>query len=532
MRYLLIFSCLAAAVLAGGADQAAALLKKGDAKRAAEAAQRLADKDPANIDAWVVLADALVALGEPADAWEKIEVAIEKNPKEARLSMKLGDVFLKMAERELAGARDATAIQNYYLDAERNYGEALEKDGKLADALYGQAYANFYMNRKEKARELISKCLDMQRDHGRCLALQAYVFYTERKYVEAATIYENALKADDSDPIDMVRYGHCLLVLKKTDEAKAAYLAAVKRHPENDIAIRSGLLNLAGKSYDKLKPWLEEATKTIPNSSKIWFHLGYANFRAKDYKAAEKCFRKAIKIATGQTDYHYYLGHCLEAQGNARGALDEYRKSLKLNSAYSLPMAQFEGIILGMSQDIDAAEKLYDELLELAPNNGWIRNNYALMLRNWAEARGAAKDSNPAPAARKRIKRSGEVYEQAAAILTKEAQVQSDCGLLFEFYPVNRDDKKAEQYFTEALVISEWTYRDAWSGILRLARRTKNWELMKEHAEGMIGALEGRGLNVVAPVGGGAPRELKNETPRILEQAKSALRLAEKRLGE
>jgi tetratricopeptide (TPR) repeat protein len=532
MRYLLIFCCLAAVAWAGGADQAAALLKKGEAKRAAAAAQKLADKDPGNIDAWVVLADALIAQGEPADAWEKIEGAIEKNPKEARLSMKLGDVFLKMAEKELAGAQDATAIQNYYLDAERNYAEALEKDAKLADALYGQAFANFYMNRKEKARELISKCLGMQRDHGKCLALQAYVFYTERKYVEAATIYENALKADDSDPISMVRYGHCLMVLKKNDEARAAYLAALKRHPENDVAIRSGLYNLAGRSYAKMKPWLEEATKAIPNSSKIWYHLGYANFSAKDYKAAEKCMRKALGIKSGAAEYHYYLGHSLEAQGNARGALDEYRKALTINSAYAQPTAQFEGIILAMSQDIDAAEKLYDELLELVPNNGWIRNNYALMLRNWAEARGAARDDNPAPAVRKRIARSGEVYEQAAAILTKEAQVQSDCGLLFEFYPVNRNDKKAERYFTEALVISEWTYRDAWSGILRLARRTKNWELLKEHAEGMIGALEDRGLNVVAPVGGGVPRELKNETPRILEQAKAALRLAEKRLAE
>ena len=102
MRNLSILLCLAAATWAGGADQAAALLKKGETDRAANAAQNLVDKDAANIDAWVVLADALVAKGEPADAWEKLEVAIEKNPKEARLSMKLGDVGSQNVVRAVA----------------------------------------------------------------------------------------------------------------------------------------------------------------------------------------------------------------------------------------------------------------------------------------------------------------------------------------------------------------------------------------------------------------------------------------------
>ena len=119
----------------------------------------------------------------------------------------------------------------------------------------------------------------------------------------------------------------------------------------------------------------------------------------------------------------------------------------------------------------------------------------------------------------------------AAAILTKSAQIQSDCGLLFEFYPCNRNDKKAEMYFSEALVISEWTYRDAWSGIWRLCKRTKNWEVLKDHAEGVVGALEGRGLHAVAPVGGSVPKEVKNQTPGMLAQAKAAIRDSGRALG-
>ena len=55
----------------------------------------------------------------------------------------------------------------------------------------------------------------------------------------------------------MVRYGHSFFVQKgKREQAKAAYIAALKRHPDDDTAIRSGLYYLAGKNYAKMGPVL------------------------------------------------------------------------------------------------------------------------------------------------------------------------------------------------------------------------------------------------------------------------------------
>jgi len=532
MRILFVMAALTAMAYAGGADAAATKLKKGDAEGAAVAARKLAEKDPSNVDAWLVLADALIAQGEPSDAWTALETAMEANPKDARLSLKLGDVFVKMAEAEQAGGKDGTTIMNYYLDAERMYAEALQKDPKSADAVYGMAYANFYANRKDKARKFISQCLGMQKDHARCLALQAFLFYGERKYPEAERIYEAALKLDDSDPTNMVRYGHTLLVQKKLKEAKAAYIACLKRHPDTHVPIVSGLFYVAGKNWRGMAPILKEAAAAAPKSAPTWYYLAYVHDLNGDTRDAEAAYKAALKIQPQNAHYMYGVGYMKEKQGDARGALAMYRKALKAMPGHPKAAARFEGMIQGMRNDIDAAETLYGELLDLAPQNGWVRNNFALMLRNWAEPRGASKQENLAPDVRRRIKRSAQVYEQAAKLLPKEAQVQSDTGLLFEFYPAIRDDKKAEKYFVEALVISEWTYRDAWSGILRLARKTKNWALLKEHAEAIIDSLENYGRHIKAPVGGGVPRELPNQTPMILEQAKAALRLANKGLGK
>lgn len=531
MRVLFVIAIVSAVVCAGGADQAAALLKKGEVKRAAEAARKATAKDPTNVDAWLVLADALVAQGEPADAWEAVEKGMAKNPKDARLDLKLGDVFIKMAEQEQRGSNDGTTITNYYLDAERMFAEAEKKNPKLADAVFGQAFVNFSLNRRDKARALIKKCLGLKQDHAKCLALQAYDFYLQNKYPEAQRIYEIALKLDDSSVTDMVRYGHTFFAQGKKDEAKQAYIAALKRHPGDTTPILSGLRHLAGKKWEPLTPFLREAVKAAPKSNAAWFYLGYCETVGGRNPEALAAFERALKIEPDNAQYLYYVGYCKEKAGDARAALDHYRKSLKKAPNYADPRNRFQMIAVGMRNDIDTMEKLFDELLTLAPDAGWVRNDYALLLRNWCEARGAAQQKNPPANVVRRLKRSQAVYEEAAKLLPKEAQVQSDCGLLFEFYPSVRDDKKAERYFSEALVISEWTYRDAWSGIRRLATRTKNWELLKDHAEGMIGALEGRGLYVVAPVGGGAPKELKNQTPMILEQAKAALSVAERHLG-
>jgi hypothetical protein len=134
-----------------------------------------------------------------------------------------------------------------------------------------------------------------------------------------------------------------------------------------------------------------------------------------------------------------------------------------------------------------------------------------------------------APDVAKRLKRSGEVYEEAAALLQNEPQVQSDTGLLFEFYPANFDADKAKRYFCRALEISDYTYRDAFDGLNRLCRKTGDWETLRDYSEGVIGSLE-RGKQAIAPVGGGSPRELPNETPGLKARAQAAFRDANARL--
>ncbi len=522
MRIASFLLLLAAAALAGGADQARSLFRKGDFKGAKEAAQRLVEKDETNGDAWLVLADALLKLDEPADAWTALERGITAVPGSAPLRMRLGDTFLKMAELETRTSQDGTTIRNYYSDAARMYDEALGIDPKAADAIYGKAYVAYNLQDGEKARKLLAECLGIDKDHAKAHAMQAFMLYNDKKYAEAATKYEIALKVDDSDPVDMVRYGHCFYAQGEPEKAKAAYIAALKRHPTDSTAILSGLYHLSGKDWRKAEGMLKEATERAKDSAPAWYYFGYAKFVNGSFDEARDAYRKASAIDPQNAAYIYSAGFAQEKLGDAQEALDAYRNALKVAPSYVEAAQRYEGLIR-MQANFDAVEKLYEELLALAPENADVRNNFALTLRDWAEARGAAKDANPPADVKRRIKRSGEVYEMAAELLPEEAQLQSDTGLLFDWYPCNRNDQKAIRYARRSMEAGNYTCRDGFNVLDRACRRAGEWETLSDYAERVLVSLEEQGLHAMAPTAAGAVEQVKHDTPRMIAVAKKAI---------
>lgn len=528
MRTVLVFFLAGSLALAGGADPAAQLLKKGEFDKAAEAAQKLVDKDPKNVDAWIVLADALIALKQPEEAWNRLEPAVTENPDSAPLLCKLGDVFVKVAEAAQADPNAGSNVQMHFEDARNMYTKALDKDPKLADAVYGKAYVAYWLSDNEEAKRQLSACLLLNPNHGKAHSLQAFLLYNEKKYPEAEAKYEIARKIDDSDPLTCLRYGHSLFAQGKTDAAKAAYLYALKRHPEYETSITSGLLYLVKKDYSKATDLLLEATKQVPGSAFAWFHLGRCYFANKAYKDAMAAFRKAHDLAPKNAEFLYFLGYTAESEGDAAGALDAYREALKDDPAHENAAFRFEGLIRGAGQFEDQV-KLYDELIKLAPENAIVHNNYALILRDWAEQRGASKMDNPPEEVRKGIRRAGEVYEIAARLLPDDPQIQSDTGLLFEFYPCNRNDEKALQYFTKSLEASEFSYRDAFDGLNRLCRRTSRWDVLRKYAEQVADAMDS-GKDAIVPLNAGEPQPVPAETPGLKARAEAAVRDAEAKL--
>jgi len=530
MRIALVLLLIAGVVLAGGADGAMALLKKGEYAKAEAEARKLYESDAKNADALIVLAEAMLKQDRPEEVWTLLEAAEPTHGKDTRLHVRWGDAFLKLAEQSLRDNQGGAGLDttNLFLDARRMYEQARALDAKSVEAVYGIAYVAYSTGSVDEAKTLLGEALAISKAHGPTHALLALLLYREQQYPAAEEGYRRARELDDSDPMLCLMLGHTLVAQGKLPEAKAAYLYTLKRHPDYAPAIRVGLLAMVRNDWGKVAPILQEALKEIKNSAPLWFYAGFAHLQNQANKDALTAFREALKLDKANAQYVYYIGYALEADGKAEEALDHYRQALRMSPEFSEAAFRFEGLATTKA-DIDRTEKMYEELIQLATGNALIHNNYALLLRDWAERRGATGNDPPAEV-RKRIKRAGEVYEIAARLLEEDSQIQSDTGLLFEFYPCNRDDDKAERYFTRSLVKSEYLYRDAFDGLARLCRRTKRWEVLRDFAEGVIGSIE-RGGVAIAPTGGGEPRELPTETPGLKARAEAALAEANKKLA-
>lgn len=553
MRTATLLLLLAVPVLAGGADEAKALLDKGEAAKAAAAARKATAANAGDVAAWLVLADALVAQGAPEDACGELEAGIAKSPDEARLWIKLGDVNMSVAEKLAAAQADGMTITNYYLDADRCYGEAAKRDPKSAAALYGMANASFSSGRedgKEKAKKVLAECLAVDKDFAKAHALQAYMLYLDGvelarqgkhgdakpSFSGAESGYALALKLGDKELLDMVRYGHTLLAQGRLDDAKAAYIAALKTWPKSDLPIQSGLYHVANRDANrpswqnpKLKAYLSDAIKEVPGSPVALYYFAYFQTLESDWDGALKSYSKAMELDPKNATYVFQVGYMHEKLGDEAKALDAYRKALQLYPDHEQATRQFYGLIVARAKDMDRAEKLFDELMTLSPKTSYVLNDYALLLRDWAEATGKHRDENPPAEVRRRLKRSSEVYELAAAAAPRDPQILSDTGLLFWYYPCNFDAEKAKGYLKRSLQESDFAYLDAWNGLDQLCRMVGDWETLADYAERVVGSME-RGNVPISPVGGAGPAERPNEKPGMQARAEAALKLAREKL--
>src|SRR5207237_1508418 len=72
------------------------------------------------------------------------------------------------------------------------------------------------------------------------------------------------------------------------------------------------------------KTTFTQVTQNFPTSFVGYYNLGLVNKELKDYKAAAKAFRQAVKIYDADADAHYNLGYCLYKTGDDSGGYEQY----------------------------------------------------------------------------------------------------------------------------------------------------------------------------------------------------------------
>lgn len=234
------------------------------------------------------------------EAIAALHKAIEIDPKYAPAHAGLGRVLReqKKLDEAIASYRTAIDFDPKYVAAHHNLGTALMDKKKLDEAIDSFRMAIKLEPKVAVIHDMLGKALTSQ-----------------NKLDDAIAAHRTAIALDPEFAIAYHGLGNALMRQGKLDDAIAAFRTAIKLDPKLANAIANALgkkcWNLANNIDPKLRDPKravelgKEAVELAPLSGLAWQVLGWAEYRAGNWKASIEALEKSCKLQEGGTGDSY-----------------------------------------------------------------------------------------------------------------------------------------------------------------------------------------------------------------------------------
>ncbi|MCA1622231.1 MAG: tetratricopeptide repeat protein [Acidobacteria bacterium] len=321
-----------------------------------------------------------------------LQQILKTNPSDPAFNFNLGKVYL---------------AQSAYQNALDAYQKASNFDPKNADVHYfmalGYSALNNYAQQKAECLKAIDKGTKYRSE---CWVFIGQALQKEKKYDEAAQVFEKILLAKPDNREVYVNLAHIYRILNQFDKAisttKKGLLAfpndgdfftnlslyySLADQPQEAInaaraAVNSlpnkhtGFTNLCRayndvKQYDAAVLACTTALRLNPGDGESNFYLGRAFAFQKKSKIATECYKKAVDGLLRLTsdnpdnpDGFYLLGNSHFAVGQNAEAISAYKKSLELSPKFAKARYNL-GYIYALNRDKDSARQQLVELQKI-----------------------------------------------------------------------------------------------------------------------------------------------------------------------
>lgn len=109
-----------------------------------------------------------------------------------------------------------------------------------------------------------------------------------------------------------------------------------------------------------------------PDTGELWFILGAAHRRAQDYEEAERCLRRAGRLAPQEPFVWWELSRTSFEAGRLKEGEDAIRKALELDAQNPIYLADLAKLLAAQG-DTDGAEEAIQQAEELVPDDPEIQ---------------------------------------------------------------------------------------------------------------------------------------------------------------
>jgi putative PEP-CTERM system TPR-repeat lipoprotein len=377
-------------------------------------------KNPKDVDALLLRANALAALKDPSGAIEEVEEALRVEPTESRALVSLGAIRMQSGQKGEAEAafKQAITLQpgsveariayaNFLwstaqpTDAEREIKQALTLQprhllaNRMLAALYqatnrlGEAepplklvaevsaapgakfeLAQFYAatRRPDQATKILSGLAAGKDTFARAETMLAAIEYEGGRKQQAMARLNKVLERAPRDTAALVMKARWLTSDQKLDEAVDAAKAAVAAEPRSAMAQYTlGVVHtLRGDTSEAVK-YYTEALRLNPRFRSAQIQLSRINLARGDREAAFR-FAQEAQVGSANVDAGVALVRSLIAKGDLTRAEAEVKELLRTWPNTSSVHA-VNGTLRAMRKDNAGSRAAFTKALELAPDN-------------------------------------------------------------------------------------------------------------------------------------------------------------------
>jgi tetratricopeptide (TPR) repeat protein len=288
----------------------------------------------------------------------------------------------------------------------------------------------------ESTKEIIPSCV---------YTICAFEYYTEFKYDEAISLFENVTNYENNSMI-LFYIGNSYYFQNKFNQSLQYYNKSIEINPQDSdawVGQGNALKNL--NKYNEAIKAYNRAIEINPHNSNAWYNKGFVLDELGELDEAIKAFDKAIKINPQNIDAWVGKGLVLDNLNKYDEALRASDKAIEINPHNSIAWLS-KGIDLFLLNKYDEAIKAYDKVIEINPQDtpatfAMAGKGFALWQLNKSE---------------EAIK----AFDQAIEINPRDTNAWGIKGLALQ--QLNKSDEAIKAY-DKAIEINP-QYSDAWNG--------------------------------------------------------------------
>lgn len=278
--------------------------KNSELVQAKDFTKRVLEKNPENVDAYILLSEICKKEGNLKEAYEALSVVRDKVDNDEQIS-KYNVLLAQLSDHPVKEA-DSLMTNGLYSQALTLLETA---DPENLYVILGQARANYFLDNKQVAFDLLNKAMSLYPNNPDVFYYFAYVFYAEGDIQSSRNYIKETLKIAPEHSFAL----ELLEVLNKVD---------------SDKYINQILAAFDSQNYEESMRLVNEALSINKKDSVLYYYQGLIYIAMNNYAASTAPLFKAIDLDKNNTLAYFYLALSFDNLAETDNALAYYRKFL------------------------------------------------------------------------------------------------------------------------------------------------------------------------------------------------------------